>query len=227
MADDPLKKSFEQKYGKGASTPFGSGIAASKEDVLQAEKEELADLEKKFAALSNDVDNAVKKAFQNRIDNLRDAISKGEKAPKSSIAQKVEGEQEQRRQQNKFKQSARAATAANIASNIAQTPQKVAKQAKSSSEKLADLALKEAQRAEQQRRNPSLPPISKDTATEIVLASVAATFLLLAGAGVKFSELWQLAFSSKGSGPGDFVGAGPGGIPDDSWDIPNPFHEVA
>jgi uncharacterized phage infection (PIP) family protein YhgE len=115
------------------------------------------------------------------------------------------------------------------AQSISKTPEKVIKQSKSSAEKLTDLALKEAQRTDQQRRNPQLPAISRDTATEVVIASIAAIFLILAGAGVKFSELWSLAFNpnAKGAGVGDYSGTGPGGTPDDSWDIPNPFHGVA
>lgn len=118
------------------------------------------------------------------------------------------------------------AVAKDVVKDITTAPKKAVGQAKSSSEKLADIALKEAQRAQQQARNPQIPRIAKDTATEIVIASIVAIFLIQAGAGTKFAELWSLAFSptKKGKGPTDYTGQGPGGLPDESWDLPTSFH---
>lgn len=116
--------------------------------------------------------------------------------------------------------------AKDVIKDIGNAPKKAVGQAKSSSDKLADIALKEAQRAQQQARNPQIPRIAKDTATEIVIASIVAIFLIQAGAGTKFAELWSLAFSptKKGKGPTDYTGQGPGGLPDESWDLPTSFH---
>lgn len=116
--------------------------------------------------------------------------------------------------------------AKDVLKDISTAPKKTVGQAKSSSEKLADIALKEALKAQQQARNPQIPRIAKDTATEIVIASIVAIFLIQAGAGTKFAELWSLAFSptKKGKGVGDYTGQGPGGLPNESWELPTSFH---
>jgi len=94
---------------------------------------------------------------------------------------------------------------------------------KSAGEKLAELQLKRLQNQITKERTPKFgfPEITKEQSTGIVIASILATFFILAGMGTKFSQLWGYAFNapiSKGSGPGE---------PDDSWDIPNPFHGIA
>ena len=91
---------------------------------------------------------------------------------------------------------------------------------KSSSEQLADLQLQRLKKQQRQESLPGfkLPDIPKDTATSIVIGSLLATFLILIGAGTKFSQLWGYAFNAP-------ISHG-GGETSDDWDIPNMLHSA-
>jgi hypothetical protein len=136
-------------------------------------------------------DPTVKKAFDDRIEELQNALGGGPAARSSGLGQRIHREAEKARQQI----------------SLQKTPQQKKQENQDKKLLAAVKSVTQPERKSIFRGGAfSLPQFTTDNSTSIVLACVLIIFFLELHAGTKFVKLWNYSFSpatKTGSGPGN------------------------